>query len=395
MDLDLDRVPFRVSALLGSLALVAAVAAALLVPSDPRTGGTPVDRVIEKFNTLRVVVVTREQAEAEVEGYYEGLFQHSSKAVSVNALVSGQWATEWAAWESIRERDDVIDRRGDFLFFELKPDLDVPELPGRLVTNSHGMADREYPVERRPGYVRAAFVGDSMARGLGSNPGANYESLLEDYLDRVRPAGAEIGFESLNFGVQAYRITQFVEVVRDKAARFSPDVYVVVLTNLTVVRKWSDHIGQLVADGIDLRYDFLRDVVRRARLRPDDDAVTMEAKLEPYRMEILAWALATIRESAAERDAKILVLLVPTVRDPRVEREWFEGVPELLAQQDIPTLDLLDTFGGVDDLLSLRIGPGDSHPNDLGHRRLFEAILDGLRRSPELATLLAGGPVPE
>ena len=231
--------------------LVALIAGAAVIPADAEEPHTLLDRFIKKFNdTRRPVSADR----TEAEGYYEDLFQQSSRAVSVSAVVSGNWAAKWTSWEFTLMRKGTTRRRSDFLYFELLPNRNVPELNGRLVTNSFGLADREYTQIRRDGYRRVAFIGDSMTRGMGSTPGANYESLLENWFNETKPNPELVGYEFINFGVEGYRLTQMLEVVRTKAADFSPDCYVIGLSDLAVTRKWADHIWQLVNEGLDLKY---------------------------------------------------------------------------------------------------------------------------------------------
>jgi hypothetical protein len=366
--------------------LTTIIAAAAVMPGDPDESRSVVDRLVMKFNDMRQVSGGRTQT----EGYYEDLFQHSARSVAVSALVSGNWAAKWNSWEFTALRRLTTRKTGDYLYFELVPNLDVDELRGRLVTNSFGMADREYSKERRPGFRRVAFIGDSMTRGMGSTAGHNYESLLENALNAHVPNPNLQGYELLNFGVEGYRLTQMVDVVRFRAATFSPDAYILVLTDLSLSRKWADHIWQLVNDGIDLRYDYLKDMVRRAKLRIGDDPLTMEAKLEPYRAETIRWALTMIRDSAAERGAGVIVVLMPLVNDPAVQRAPFAGVEDLTRELGLPTVDVLDTYVGIDDLLPYKTSPGDSHPSDLGHRLLFDRLLQRLQQDSRAWGILTG-----
>ena len=378
--------PFLATVAINVTVLSVIIAAAAVVPADPDETRSVVDRLVMKFNNMRQVSGGRTQT----EGYYEDLFQHSARSVAVSALVSGNWAAKWNSWEFTALRRLTTRKTGDYLYFELVPNLDVEELQGRLVTNSFGMADREYPKERRAGFRRVAFLGDSMTRGLGSTAGRNFESLLENELNAHIPNPNLQGYELLNFGVEGYRLTQMVEVVRSRAAAFSPDAYVIVLTDLSLARKWADHIWQLVNDGVDLRYDYLKDVVRRAKLRIGDDPLTMEAKLEPYRVETVRWALTMIRDSAAERGADVIVVLMPLVSDPAVQRAPFAGVEDLTRELGLPTIDLLDTYVGIDDLLPYKTSPGDIHPSDLGHRLLFDRLLPRLQQNPRAWSILTG-----
>jgi hypothetical protein len=116
----------------------------------------------------------------------------------------------------------------------------------------------------------------------------------------------------------------------------------------------------------------------------------MEAKLEPYRLDTIKWGLATIRDFAAEQDADVIVVLMPLVSDPRAQEAPFAHMHEFARQLNLPTIDLLDTFAGIEDLLPYKTSPGDTHPSDLGHQRLFEKLVPRLRQDPRAWGILTG-----
>jgi lysophospholipase L1-like esterase len=313
-----------------------------------------IERVIRMMHDRNL---NQNVADEEVAGYYEGLLAGRPTALLGNARES-----------------DVYRFRGDFLYYEPRPDLDVADYDDpvlRHVTNAHGLADREYPLEPTPGTRRIAVLGDSVTRGQGAPFGTGFEALLEDRLNAREP---ETAYELLNFSVTGYRLTQMVDVALEVAPRFSPDVYLVCLTRLSVSRKWGDHVAQLVYDGIDLKYPALRDLAAEAGIDPRDPPGTMDAKLAAVRLPALRWALSTMRDEAASRDAEMVVLLVPTASSPAALRDVFEGVPELLRELEIPTIDLLDTFGSEEDMTPFMVEFGNIHPNEAGHRQIFEAL---------------------
>jgi hypothetical protein len=324
-----------------------ALLAALLVPTlifpgdEDRPGQPPWERMIRR---IRKDTVAADAADQMTAGYYEGIFDHTSKTISTNRLVTGKWATNWSRWKGL-QMNSTNERIGGFLYYRLAPNLDVQELGVRLRTNSFGMADREYTLERPPGVRRIGVIGDSVVQGLGANLGACFEARLEDALNEMKPAADVERYELLNFAVGGYRVTQMLWVVDEVAPRFSPQAYVVVCTDLTVFRKWGDHVGQLVHDGIDLHYPYLRQLAERADLRPDDDPSTLDAKLAGYRTETVRWAMETMRRRAEEQGAQMIVVLVPTVGDVAEIRERFEGVPELFAELDIPSTSTRRIWG--------------------------------------------------
>jgi lysophospholipase L1-like esterase len=320
--------------------------------------------------------MTRDATDEEVAGYYEG-------------LLAGRPATLLG-----RARDSESYRfLGNYLYYDAKPHLDIADYDDRTlrhVTNSLGMPDGEYPLERRPRTRRLAILGDSVTRGQGAPFGRSFEALLEVYLNEEYAGGDVDTYELLNFSSTGYRLTQIVDVALEKTPPFKPDVYVVCLTRLAVSRKWGDHVAQLVYDGIDLKYPFLRDLAVSARLDPRDPPATMDAKLASHRVPAIRWALATIQERARQDGAAVMVVLVPTATEPEALEAAFAGVGEVLEELRIPTLDLLDTFGGVDDLLPFMVEEGNVHPNEAGHQRIFEQARRRLQTEAVVRAVVLG-----
>ena len=140
--------------------------------------GRLAERVLSK---IRASNFKAEDLETLDAGYYEGL----RKEGSVDP--------------SLRFRDD-------FLEYDYKPNLHLNVAGLGRTTNSLGMYDREYTVEKPSHTWRIALLGDSMALGPF---GHNYESLLENRLNEAELNPDIQKFEVLNFAVGGYRITSW------------------------------------------------------------------------------------------------------------------------------------------------------------------------------------------
>jgi hypothetical protein len=206
----------------------------------------------------------------------------------------------------------------------------------------------------------------------------NYETLVEDRLNRERDT-ASSQVEILNFAVGGYRITQLVDVAVSSASAFEPDLYVLPLSRLSVFRRWNDHLSALVQNGIDLKYDYLKQVVAESGFRPQDPRGTADAKLARFRFSVLEWAIRTIHEHAQAQGARLLVILLPNGTEPEDLQDEFTGVREVVRDVGVPMIDLLGTFEPFDDLNLYRASATDMHPNERGHQviadRLYEAIV--------------------
>lgn len=334
--------------------------------------------------------LNKEGREALTAGYYEGLINEGERLGGMNRLVTD--ARRFSVED--RSQPDRI-QTNTFAFYELIPNADVPDYADgraryRLKTNSAGMADREYSLTKPPGTWRIALLGDSVTRGQGAPFQGNYEAFLETALTRERLAACGGPVEILNFAVGSYSVTQMMDTALERATAFAPDLYVVAMTQLSVSRGWGHHFGLLMTAGIDLKYPYLRDVARRAGLQRDDPRGVLESKLARFRLPTIQWALGEIRSHARKHHADVLVLLVPTAQSRASLEEHFLGVREMLEGLDIPYVDLLDTFDGVDDFESIRVAERDRHPNATGHRMLGEQLYRRLLQEPELARRVLG-----
>lgn len=341
-------------------------------------------------DTLSNRGLNKEAREALTAGYYEGLLNEGSRLSGMNRLVTDNRAPTF----EIRSQPDRRES-GDFLFYELVPNSDVPDYEDgrakyRLKTNSAGFADREYSLSKPPEVRRIAIMGDSVTRGQGAPFGGTYEALLEERLNEAHSSTTVQGYEILNFAVGSYNLTQQLGMAVERASKYSPDVYVLGLSPLSVYRSWGQHLALLVNAGRDLKYDYLRQLVRDADLKPGDSVGVADAKLARFRLPTIKWALAEMARFAAEREAGLAVVLVPDGSAPASLAEDFLGVREILNELRIPTIDLLDTFSGKADMLPFTVSATDRHPNAAGHQLMFERFYSRLSDDPALAEALVG-----
>jgi hypothetical protein len=217
----------------------------------------------------------------------------------------------------------------------------------------------------------------------------NYEMLLEAHLNAERPPDAP-EIEILNFAVGGYRIAQLVDAALEWVPPFEPDVYVLPLSELSVFRRWADHIITLVQNGVDLKYDHIEEVVRQSGLRADDPTGTANAKLARFRLSTIEWAVRSVRAQAESQGARLVVILLPNGTEPEILEEQFAGVRQLLAPLGVPVIDLLDAFETVDDLDAYRTSERNMHPNERGHEFLYERLREAISGDRELTELFTG-----
>ncbi len=116
------------------------------------------------------------------------------------------------------------------LRYEYRPNYGADKTPFNrghrgFATNSAGFRDDEHPLEKPPGSVRIAVLGDSIAAGT-NNPRREdvFPERLEALLNR---SPDDVRYEVLNFGVGGYHTLQEAELLRVKGLAFDPDVVLV------------------------------------------------------------------------------------------------------------------------------------------------------------------------
>jgi hypothetical protein len=120
------------------------------------------------------------------------------------------------------------DRR---LGFELRPNLDgfFKLVPFR--TNSRGLRDREYSLEKPPGAFRVVVVGSSFAMPAGVAIEDAFHSRLEEALSaELAPRRVEF----LNFAIGMYNPEQVLAMLELRALAYDPDLILFAVTRLSM-----------------------------------------------------------------------------------------------------------------------------------------------------------------
>ena len=110
------------------------------------------------------------------------------------------------------------------LLFELKPNLDTYFKLVPFQTNSRGLRDKEYTIEKPEGVLRVAVVGDSFTLPSGVAIEDAYHSVIEERLNRGRTS---VGYQLINFAVGGYTLKQYALVIRAKALEYAPDLILI------------------------------------------------------------------------------------------------------------------------------------------------------------------------
>lgn len=109
------------------------------------------------------------------------------------------------------------------IIYELKPNLDVYHMGVQVTTNSLGWREKEILKEKNKSTIRIIGIGDSTMYGWGVNEDERYMDVLENKLNKSFP---EYNWEILVFAVPGYNLVMEVEVLKQYALGYDPDLVV-------------------------------------------------------------------------------------------------------------------------------------------------------------------------
>lgn len=110
--------------------------------------------------------------------------------------------------------------------YEFKPGIDSYFKLVGFKTNSQGLRDKEYSLEKPANTFRVAVIGGSFTVPAGVEIDEAFHSILESRLNQEFP---DLSYEFINFGVSGYRINNKIATLKHKALKYNPDLILFIL----------------------------------------------------------------------------------------------------------------------------------------------------------------------
>lgn len=373
----------------GSLATIGALAAAWFA-AQPLRDRPAVDDLLAAATgeTMRARL-----ADLATAGYYEELLDTgavtSAEPTGILAPRPVRPSTPPEGWGRIAESGAGIADE-PFLRYRLRPGADDEIAGAPMSVNAIGLRDREIAIPKPAGVRRIAVVGSSITMGLGVPVESTFENLVEDAVaaGALGPRAATIEFA--NFGCAGYSLTQLVEVVRARTPAVEPDAIVVAINDIALSTRGSRHIRWLVETGGDLRYDYIREIVRESGVVRGMPDAGQESRLAPFRTRIVEGAVRELAALSRARGVPTILLFVSLPSTAESNARRVRQLDQALASEGLPRLSLLGAYAGVRDRRTLWLTDWDEHPDAAGHRLLADEWLRVLAADPATADLLLG-----
>jgi hypothetical protein len=349
-------------AVIASAFIVVALRPDVLVPLS-----APVATVVKDMREGRLNQADMRKLQ---RGYYEDLGDVTRFDGELWVMYGGR-PKGWNDSPQTRELSDATG--GDFI-----PST-AEVFKGALRTiNSHGMRDREYPLERGPDTFRIALIGASHDMGSGVKDDETYENVVEDRLNRELGTRTGKKFEILNFSQGGFTPTQKLAVIEQRMFRFKPDVILYVAYSEEYAWTFRS-VPHLVKNQLLDQFPFIKSAMDRAGIqaepgKPMPESMVLNSKLASYSEEALRAIVERFRDGTLSHDARPALVLIETPDDSLSRSREFDRLVRLGQAAKVPVLDLQGSFAGVKDRKSLWITPWDTHSNATGHRLLADRL---------------------
>lgn len=301
-------------------------------------------------------------------GYYENLTDASRIGGELASLYN-QKPADW-------NEDAGVIQTGGWPPYAMTPSTSVKYKGVTQTTNQWGMRDREYTKEKPPGVFRIALLGSSHTKGSGVEDNQNYESLVEDRINKQLGDSTGRKIEILNFSTGGYGpLCKLGQLTKDVFA-FHPDA---VLFEGIDDETWIvNEIANAAEKGHVIPFEHVNEVAKIAGVEKGMPQEMSDPKLRPQATALVDWMYAQFVAECRSHEAEPWAMILPR---PEVREGEVEGAAALIERAKragFTTLNMAGAYDGVEKLESLWIAPWDAHPNARAHQLLAEKLYNEL-----------------
>ncbi len=204
---------------------------------------------------------------------------------------------------------------------------------------------------------------------------------MEKRLNSENDTNTYASCEILNFGVGGYGPIRRLMALEKKALLFKPNA----VFSVAHTRDYYHAISLLVRmsqRGVDIPYQHLREIVRKAGI--DDKTSEVEAfrRLRPFGDKIVAWSYRRTAEICREHGLVPVWILLPSGVGVR-EDENSATLTRYAEEAGFIVLNLMDIYKNQD-AENLRVAVWDWHPNSRGHTVIADRLYNELLKTEKI-----------
>jgi hypothetical protein len=260
------------------------------------------------------------------------------------------------------------------IYYELKPDLNALFRGKRITTNSQGLADKEYSLEKPANVFRIAVVGSSWTMATGVESENNYHTLLEERF-RGRPGNK---IEIINFAVEFYGFGEIISTIENKVLAYNPDMIILATTAITPGILWEQHKEPFTAS--DTTSPFLQSYLLSSvlgQLGKSAYKIRRRPVVDPVRGAYIRQIERCLKEFQTLISNKNINGMVIWLTYDLADETIIKTTAKHAETNDLKFLSInLKTEARKKNISDGLIVSQDTHPNETGHRLIAERLYD-------------------
>jgi hypothetical protein len=320
--------------------------------------------------------------EKRERGYYETLIDAGRRIDQIGPPANPARPHSHAQADAPFDAGELALTVSDVREFVLKPNLCATHKGQPWNTNEFGMRDQPYALDKPPGTLRIALIGDSIGSGWGVDGESGFEPLLERSLDANSRRSNGPAVEVWNFSVPGHAPGQRWEDFRQIGWSSQPDLLIYEATPADL--GWDERrLRALLARDLGWDVPQYRATLESLGLPRHATAEVYKRLLRPHRNELLAGVYSEIARDCRRHGVPALWVLIPRVGRPTSSGERQLVVAMAQAAGFSAVLDLSGLFDDAG-AVNLAISADDFHPNTVGHARVAKSLDQFIKAHPAL-----------
>jgi hypothetical protein len=252
-------------------------------------------------------------------------------------------------------------------------------------TNSQGLRDREYVLEKPANTFRVAVLGDSFTMPAGVAIEDAYHTLLEE---RFNAESETLQYEFINFGVGGYSLKDYLLQLQLKVPEYEPDLLLIGFMPFNDVQEYFPSIkGKIIPRSNYWAYllavvkygkDAIHPLIKSA-WNTANVSIVSPSKKNKVILENEAYLRRIFAEIAAESTEKDIPVVVANLEFVPVNTLLLSLLEEITAGHGMSFVDTSVHFKGIDPH-SLILYRADRHANAKANTIFADVIYEHLKK---------------
>ncbi len=266
--------------------------------------------------------------------------------------------------------------------YELRPNIDTIYKGMSFQTNSAGMRDDEYTLEKPAGTFRIVVLGSSWTMGSGVGNDDIWHAQLEN---KLNSESSDVRYEFLNLAVDQYGLGEMLATLEHKGLAYDPDLILVAVTHWTPLVPWDKPPKTYTPKPrryamFNLHSLRMADLALGTQWFVESDKPDLLRDMDRFRQQMLD-AGQILADITRTRGTPVMLVKLGYQRpwtkqtSNAVLESFAEPYPEIHYYE---TLDAVTSSGYSS--AEMAVSKWDSHPNPLAHGLIADVIRAEMER---------------